>query len=275
MVDLSALVLDIDGTLVCGGEPLSERNLVALLACRERGMMTYVATARPHHLVLREEEAGPAADFLSDRGAFYSGAMALDEPKDYWRLRSVGADMVEFAIRAIEDAREDVQIVLQNADGTHAFRLPVPDHVLPGWGIRREDVVEFETAREEGCLRMVIFHPEAGRGIMELRDVVEDAVEGCASVRPGHSGLWMEVLSSKASKEGAIQELLEERDISPERVAVFGNDSSDAGLFELCGVSVAMAEAPDELQEGATHLTLSCCEDGVAHGIEEILGMTH
>lgn len=273
MTDLSALVLDIDGTLVCGGKPLSERNLAALQRCRDQGLIIYVATARPQHLVLRPEEAGPEADFLAGRGAFYSGAMVLDRPRNTYSLHFFPEDLVEFALEALEEASEDVQIVLQRPDGTHAFRQPVTDSMLPGWGIGREDIVDFEEARREGCLRMIVFHPEPGQRIGPLREAVEDAVGDYAAVRMADSGLWMELLSDRASKEGALEELFEIADISPARVAAFGDDNSDAGLFELCGVSVAMADAPDELKERATHVTLSCEEDGVAHGIEEILGV--
>jgi hypothetical protein len=273
MPDLSALILDIDGTLICGGEPISERNLAALRRCREEGLIIYVATARPRHLVLREQEAGPEADFLAERGAFYSGAMALDRPQNMYSLHLFAEDLVEFALEAFEEASDDVQIVLQRADATHAFRHEVDDSMLSGWGIGRGDIVDFEEARLEGCLRMIAFHPEPGQGIDHLRDVAEDAVGNHASVRTSDSGMWLELLAGGVSKESAISDLLDRRDMPPERVAAFGNDGSDAGLFDLCGISVAMGNATDDLKRRATHVTLRCSDDGVAHGIEEILGI--
>jgi hydroxymethylpyrimidine pyrophosphatase-like HAD family hydrolase len=67
--------------------------------------------------------------------------------------------------------------------------------------------------------------------------------------------------------------LLALRGILPERVAVFGDDVPDVGMFGTFGCSIAMVNAPAALKEAATYVTLSNDADGVAFALDEYLGI--
>jgi hydroxymethylpyrimidine pyrophosphatase-like HAD family hydrolase len=78
-------------------------------------------------------------------------------------------------------------------------------------------------------------------------------------------------MSINATKENALLELLALRDIDPEKVVVFGDDTPDAGMFRTFGCSVAMANARDSLKDIATYVTRSNDDDGVAFALYKLL----
>jgi hydroxymethylpyrimidine pyrophosphatase-like HAD family hydrolase len=80
-------------------------------------------------------------------------------------------------------------------------------------------------------------------------------------------------MSSEASKENALLELISLRGIAPEEVVVFGDDMPDLGMFRIFGCSVAMENARSALKEAATYVTKSNDDDGVAFAFERYLGI--
>ncbi len=88
-MNLSAVVLDIDGTLLNSQGHISDANLAALQECARKGIVLYVATARPKRLVFRPYEVSADVSFLTDRGVFYNGAMAIDRELDHISHHSI------------------------------------------------------------------------------------------------------------------------------------------------------------------------------------------
>ncbi|MFW6457749.1 MAG: HAD family hydrolase [Planctomycetota bacterium] len=268
---ITTIVLDIDGTLIPAGGKVSEEDAESLMLCRQDGIQIYVATARPPHLVFRPGEVPECAGFLGDSGVFYGGALARDPQVEYRRTHMVGAATVARVVRCIEDRREGaIQVVVQRPGKKHAFLRPVPESMLQGWGIDASDVVEFGNVIQKPCLRLTIFHTEAGKRLTGIGNQLLKIVESKARVRRSREDEWLEVLSAQATKERAVRELMEWRHTSPETVVVFGNDKSDLGLFDACGVSVAPKDASSKLRGKASYVTCNCAENAVARGLEEL-----
>ncbi|MNI91242.1 putative phosphatase [compost metagenome] len=80
-----------------------------------------------------------------------------------------------------------------------------------------------------------------------------------------------QISGKQASKESGIKKLCEIYGVSTEDTICFGDDSNDMGLFQLCGRSVAMGNAIEELKSIATEVTASNDEDGVAQVLEMML----
>ncbi|MFC1715042.1 HAD-IIB family hydrolase [Candidatus Poribacteria bacterium] len=270
-MNLSAVVLDIDGTLLNSQRHISDANLAALQECARKGIVLYVATARPKRLVFRLYEVSEDVSFLTDRGVFYNGAMAIDRELDHIGHWPLSAELVGFITSYLADAVPDIQIAIQYKDDYHSFRQPVDDEMLEGWGFAREELIPFSEACQCECSKIV-----AGHETRNLSDVYHELLEQCgdrSSMFLTDSDLWLQFMSSKASKENALLELLSLRGISPEEVVVFGDDMPDLGMFRTFGCSVAMANAKEPLKEAATYVTRSNDEDGVAFALEKYLGI--
>jgi Cof subfamily protein (haloacid dehalogenase superfamily) len=80
----------------------------------------------------------------------------------------------------------------------------------------------------------------------------------------------IQIMSIKSSKENAVKYLIESLDYKMSDVMCFGDDFNDLGLFQSCGISIAMGNAIKELKEIATEITETNDNDGVALILERI-----
>jgi Cof subfamily protein (haloacid dehalogenase superfamily) len=267
----SAIVLDIDGTLLNSQGRISDKNLNALKECAKKGILPYIATARPPRLVFRDSEATKDADFIKERGAFYNGAMAIDIPLNYTNHWQIPAETVKSVIHYLIDKIPDLYIVIQRKDQSHSFRLPYTDLLLQGWGITQADVVPFSEASESECSKIVAWHEK-----MKMTDIHHEITElykGKINAFITDSASWIQLISSEANKETAIMDLLSLRNISPDEVIVFGDDIPDVGMLRAFGHSVAMGNSSDEVKSVAKYVTLSNDEGGIAYALEKYFGI--
>lgn len=81
----------------------------------------------------------------------------------------------------------------------------------------------------------------------------------------------IEITQKKASKGSALQRYLENRDIKPDEVLVFGDSYNDISMLERFPYSFAMANAPAEVQAVAQYTAPKNDEHGVAQIIQKYL----
>jgi Cof subfamily protein (haloacid dehalogenase superfamily) len=270
MQRFSAIVLDIDGTLLNSQGRLSEPNLLALRECAQRDILLYVATARPPRLVFRPREAPGDVSFLLERGIFYNGALAIDNTLGYSRHWPMSAGLVKAVTGYLADAVPDLNIAIQNRDEYHSFRLPMDESDLISWGFSQEELLPFSEACGRECSKIVAWHRTR-----ELLDVYHGIIDGYSDSINAFltdSGRWLQLMAGEASKERALLDMLSLRGIAPDELMVFGDDMPDAGMFRTFGCSIAMGNAPKELRDTATYVTRSNDDDGVAFALRKYLG---
>ena len=267
----SAIVLDIDGTLLNSQGRISDKNLNALQECARKGILPYIATARPPRLVFRDSEATKDADFIKERGAFYNGAMAIDNTLGYSKHWQIPAETVNSVIKYLVEKIPDLYVVIQRKDQSHSFRLPYTDLVLQGWGISKEDVVPFSEASESECSKIVAWHEKMK--MTEIHREIAELYKGRINAFITDSASWIQLISNEANKENAIIDLLALRNIPHDEVIVFGDDVPDIGMLKTFAHSVAMGNSSDSVKESAKYVTRSNDENGIAYAIERYFGI--
>ena len=80
---------------------------------------------------------------------------------------------------------------------------------------------------------------------------------------------WYAFMPAASGKTAAIRALAEISQISPEDFVAFGDDLNDIEMLRLCGMGVAVANAIPEVREAADEITLSNDEDGVAEWLAD------
>jgi hydroxymethylpyrimidine pyrophosphatase-like HAD family hydrolase len=75
------------------------------------------------------------------------------------------------------------------------------------------------------------------------------------------------VHDKRASKDQAIQILIDRLGISKNELTVFGDNSNDIKMFKLAGQSIAVSNATDELKQYATQIMGTNEEDSVVRYI--------
>ena len=82
---------------------------------------------------------------------------------------------------------------------------------------------------------------------------------------------WFSVSNSNCSKGNALKIVSKYLNIPIKNTIAIGNDKNDIPMFEVAGLSVAVANASDDIKSKVNHITLSNDEDGVAIFLETLI----
>lgn len=80
---------------------------------------------------------------------------------------------------------------------------------------------------------------------------------------------FLEILDIEASKEKALLKFLKVKGIKPENVLAIGDNFNDIGMFNLANISVAVANAPDEVKRFAKFVTSATNNQGAVAEVFE------
>lgn|SRR5690606_26285156 len=256
----SAIVLDLDGTLLNSEKKISDRNYKSVMACLERGMHVIFATARPPRAVYRflPKELLDVGSFVFYNGALISSASLgthLHEPIPSF----LSSEVLDYCI----NDNPNIEIGIEVQD--EWFSLKHIDHSAVT-GVKESPTVRsLKDLKELDATKILI------TGDMNV-DGLRGKFDSDLNIIVTDSGQLIQIMSKRASKELGVARLLKGLGISSEEVIVFGDDHNDIGLFTTCGWSVAMGNAIKELKDIASNITESNDNDGVAIELDRIWG---
>ncbi|GKU79013.1 Cof-type HAD-IIB family hydrolase [Paenibacillus sp. L3-i20] len=262
-MDIQAIVLDLDGTLLDSNKLISHRNYKTVKRCYDSGIHIIVATARPPRAANQFVEKIPFVDYL----VYYNGALTTSKSKQTQRHISISMEISQQIYNFIELHAPQSSITYEVNDLWYTC-TPIPDSQNGHFGIRSNDskpqVVDKDFIRTLSPTKIVVVGYSTCRGFI---DQFGDHVNVIAT----DGGVLVQIMHKSASKEDAVQYVLSDIGVSPENVMVFGDDFNDLGLFQTCGYPIAMENAIIELKNCAKHITESNDNDGVAVALEKFV----
>ncbi|MBQ8117629.1 MAG: HAD hydrolase family protein [Lachnospiraceae bacterium] len=99
---------------------------------------------------------------------------------------------------------------------------------------------------------------------------IQQSLPNCDSIRFTDE-YWYKFTKKNVTKENAIIKMCEILEISLMDVTAFGDDLADIGMLKLCGLSVAMGNALDEVKAVADITIGTNDEDGIAEYIKNLI----
>jgi hydroxymethylpyrimidine pyrophosphatase-like HAD family hydrolase len=81
----------------------------------------------------------------------------------------------------------------------------------------------------------------------------------------------MEVMPHGASKGTALKMLLNEMNLTPDKVMALGDGENDIEMIQLAGIGIAVENAAQKVKDAANHVVATNDEDGVADAIERFV----
>jgi Cof subfamily protein (haloacid dehalogenase superfamily) len=263
MLDIQAIVLDLDGTLLGSDKSISHRNYCAVKKCFDSGIHIIVATARPPRAAEQFVKDIPFVDYM----VFYNGALVTCKSKQTQQHISIPIEVSQ-QINEFIKLNEPQPIITYEVNDLWYTCTPVPDSDYAQFGARSNDpkpqVVDYDFIRSISPTKILV------RGYSTWRDVIQkfgDQVNVIAT----DGGVLVQIMHKSASKEDAVQLVLNEIGINSEHVMVFGDDFNDLGLFHMCGFPIAMGNGITELKNCAKYITESNDNDGVAVALEKFI----
>ena len=240
-----AAMVDLDGTLIGRNEEISPRvaRAVALLSVR---LPVAIATGRESAQTLKyARQLGLTAPQICD-----GGATILDPAtgKAYWTSPLQPA------------AAEDIINTL-HANGT-AFIATYPGGSItrisdiPHWNLTRVSALDLT---EDGADALAT-HFSADSGLHLVKVILP------------YNGLWaVDFTHAGIDKAVATRELSRMINVDVGNMVAAGDSYNDLPLLQLCGLGIAMGDAPDELKAIADYVAPTVEEDGLAVAIEEFV----
>ena len=257
------LALDLDGTLLTGGNRISDANASAVREAIAAGVHVVFATSRWYRL------AKHTADLLGVTSPIicHNGAM-VRTPVDGATLLYYGLPPEpSIAIARLADQHRYESMATVN-DVTYLItRRPDVDPArLPG-GMTLTDRLEPHVVN--GCDAFLFFGEDAVKGIPAGLD---GAFADTLNLASGYSATfppYLNVVNAAADKGRALRLVCEHVGVPIEQALAVGDAAPDLEMMRAAGMSMAMGNAPDDVKAQATVVGPSNLEDGVAWAIRE------
>lgn len=261
---ISAVLTDVDGTLVTKDKVLTERALGAVKQLHDRGIVFTITSGRPPFgMRMLVEPLG----LTMPMAAFNGGAIVRPDLSvlDEWPLP-------EPLLPALVD--------MIQAHGLDVFLFRTAD-----WFVRSLDAprVRREASTIQRLPTVVASFDSVPAGVVKVVGVSDDhpRVAACEAAVQQAFGTqvsaarsqphYLDVTNPTANKGVVIERLSHYIAIPLDRIAAIGDQPNDVLMFERAGLSIAMGNASDEVKRRATFVTTSFADEGFANAIDHII----
>lgn len=278
-MDLKAIVLDIDGTLLNDQKEISPRTRDSLLRAQEAGIKVVLASGRPISAMQRFSEE---LKMQQHNGLLlsYNGACVTDCATNETLFSQSMSDEVGKEILT-HLANFEVKPMVAHQDYMYVNNVYDCMITAPPNGLK--NIIEYESrsgnfklCEVDNLAEFVDFplHKILVAGEPEYLEknwkVIMQPFEGRVS---GYfsAPFYFEFTDKGIDKAFALDKSLQPLGISSENVISFGDGENDTSIIAYAGVGVAMGNAIDALKANANEITLSNNEDGIAHMLEKYL----
>ena len=261
---ISALVSDVDGTLVVSGTPLKPSTIAAVARLRQAGIAFVMTSSRPPRGMLTLAEA---MGLTTPIAGFNGGVIARPD-----------LSVIEQHLLTPQTARRAIDFMAEHGADPWAFdaqRWMIRDPHGAYVDLERRTVGFDPTivpdfgAEPEGIGKVVGASADFDRlaqGEIELRDLLG----GEASVVRSQK-YYLHVTHPDANKGAVVLALSRILGVPQTEIATIGDGENDVAMFEQGAFSIAMGNASPAVQGRADAVTDAIDEDGFAKAVNRIL----
>jgi Cof subfamily protein (haloacid dehalogenase superfamily) len=260
----SAVISDVDGTLVTDDKVLTARAEAAVSELRASGIIFSIISSRPPSGLCMLLDP---LEITTPVGGFNGGVIATPD------LAVVTEHLLlpQVARRAVDTLNaRGVQIwvfsgqdwLLCDADGPY---VPLEQRTV---GFRPTIVDDFGAALDVAAK---IVGVSKDFDLLEQceRDVQAALADGAFVARSQR--YYLDITDPLANKGVALAEIAKLLRIPLAEIAAIGDGGNDVAMFERSGLSIAMGNASPLVQQKADFVTDSNRDDGFAHAIERFI----
>ncbi len=238
---ISAIVSDVDGTLVTNEKQLTDRTRAAVAAIRKAGLPFSIISSRPPRGIAPLMKA---LDIDRPSAGFNGGVIVASD-----------LSVLQQHFISPQSARRTVDFLTGRGIDTWVFSGQ-------DWLLRNREGphVEHET-------HTVGFPPIA---VADFGKALDRAAKIVATVVRSQL-YYLDTTDRLANKGLGLLELAKLVGVPPTEIAVIGDGGNDVTMFEQAGLSIAMGNAQPAVKEKANFVTASNGEDGFAMAVERFI----
>ncbi len=261
---ISALISDVDGTIVTHDKVLTPRAIAAVAKLKAAGIAFAITSARPPRGMLML--AGPL-NLTTPMAGFNGGVIVRPD-----------LSVVEQHLLSPDTARQAIDFMVANGAQPWVFdaerwmirdpNAPYVDHERHTIGFSPTIVADFD-AKPQGIGKIVGASDDFDRlakSEISLRDLLGNRAFVARSQK-----YYLDVTHPDANKGAVVKSLSRILAVPQSEIATIGDGANDVAMFEQSAFCVAMGNASPEVQGQADAVTDSNEEDGFAKAIERYL----
>jgi Cof subfamily protein (haloacid dehalogenase superfamily) len=262
--EITAVVIDLDGTLLNDEHQMGARSKAALQKAAEKDIKIILATGKTRD----SAEALINELNLQTPGVFVQGLLIYDADGNIKQEQSLDAKTLRRAIQYAESAGFEIIAYSRNrllvkslsstVDWISDFGEPAPQAV----GSLLNKLYDTK-------INKIMIVGGNKKKLTALRWQLDQQIGTNASFTFISLVDALEVLPKGASKGNALRTLLREMNIDPLNVLAIGDGENDIEMLKIAGLGVAVENADDKLKDVAQDVVGSNNDDGVADALEK------
>ncbi len=263
-INKKLILIDSDDTLKKSDGTISNRVKKAICDNKKVGNIIIICTARPRYQTLEVMKETDANSIVVSS----NGAEIYDSYKQKVLFSSyIDKDLV---LKLVEDAFiNDIRLILTTENIEYVTKeVRNPKQVLLD---NTNYVNELSKCDIKQCMFIdtqkdkIYMEKETISHISKL-NIVNEINENST-----YEEKWFSVTNSNCSKGNALMIISQYLNIPLKNTIAIGNDKNDISMFDVAGLSVAVANASDDIKSKVDYVTLSNDEDGVAIFLETLI----
>jgi HAD superfamily hydrolase (TIGR01484 family) len=263
-----AIAMDLDETTLNSNARIDDRTRAALHSVHAIGIPMIIATSRPERVLptLVGDDILEITSIVQMNGTIAQGKAGLTG----FLKRVMSIEDARICWKRVNEHAPWARMTLE-IDGDR-FAVNHDDDINELWAFNMATptmVVSFEEALRLGPVKISI--NGMNQNLENIADMLENELSTETDVIRAARVQFLNVVPTKASKSGAVADLLKSVSIPLTDVLSFGDDFVDIDLIRDCGWSVAVANAIPEINSLAKYETASNDDHGVAIVLENLV----
>ena len=261
---ISAIVSDVDGTLVTNEKLVTERTRAAVATIRKAGIPFSIISSRPPRgiaaLMKLLEISRPSGSF--------NGGVIVAPDLSVLQQHLISGDSARRAIDFLAGRHIDTWVfsgqdwLLQNKAGAYV------EHEARTVGFPSVAVAEFGPALDTAAKIVgVSTDPE----LLKTCEVDLARLLGSAATVARSQVYYLDITDRLANKGAGLLEISKLLAVPAAEIAVIGDGGNDVAMFEQAGLCIAMGNAQPAVKAAADFVTDSNGEDGFAKAVERFI----
>ncbi len=265
MQDYKWIVCDLDCTLLNSAKEITDENRNAIGLLKKKGKQVIIATGRLDLISNKYvDELGLMTPIIACNGALIKDIhndkvlymkcikpVVASDVLDFCEKNQL--DYLVYTPKTIYYSENSKRInFIREYNNNVKKELQVPNYSVKALDILNQDIIKvLITSQDDHILEKL------NEGINK---------EGRLTIVRSEKGL-IDIMNSGISKGGALVTLAEHLNMDLKDTVVFGDNYNDISMFKVAGLSIAVANAEEDLKQAADYITLSNDESGVGHAI--------
>lgn len=283
---IKTIAIDMDGTLLNSGQRVSEENKQAIKQAQESGVEVLIATGRSYQEArFALDETGILCPIISVNGAAVftpAGQIAASHPMSVQSVRR--------AAGFLED--EGIYFEVYTNEGLYSKNYEMAVSALVDIFISANPKADPDLVKKNAESRLKMGYVKSVSRFEEIFDnpdmefykllcfsLNEEKLEKASTWCSGLQGITVtssgreniEISSIEAQKGLALEKYVQQKNGSMKETMAIGDNFNDVSMFKKAGLSVAMGNAPQEIQQLCDEVTATNNENGVAQAILKVL----